>query len=181
MKNKDFINYLTHPYRSVQEGSPPPVDIFIDDGRKGEYTFQENISNTQDIWNRNSPDGGTTNQQLQYDKENYVYVRIRNRGTEFANNITVRGSYSKSSSSSTYPNDWKSMITSEINLSENIAPNGEAIVGPFKWMPKVPGEGNVLMIVNAEGDISNADFITGPVPHSMLVSLDNNIAQRNMA
>ena len=34
------------------EGAPPPVDVYINDGRNGEYPFQPNHWSCTDIWNR---------------------------------------------------------------------------------------------------------------------------------
>jgi hypothetical protein len=158
------------------EGAPPDVDIFIDDGRIGEYSFPESFQNAHGVWNRTSIDAGTTHQQPKYGTENYVYVRVKNRGTHPASNVVVKGYHSKSPNSSIYPDDWQPMATNQISVSESIGAGGEAIVGPFKWIPGGPGDGNVLMIANAQGD-----NLAGSVPNSLLVPLDNNLAQRNIA
>ena len=34
------------------EGAPPAVDVYIDDGRGGEYQYQSNWWSCQSIWNR---------------------------------------------------------------------------------------------------------------------------------
>ena len=38
-------------------GQPPAVDVYIDDGRAGEYPFQQVHWANQSMWNRNAPDG----------------------------------------------------------------------------------------------------------------------------
>ena len=43
-------------------GNPPAVDVYIDDGRAGEYQFQAVHWNTTTIWNRLAADGGTTHE-----------------------------------------------------------------------------------------------------------------------
>jgi hypothetical protein len=161
------------------EGAPPEIDVFIDDGRKGEYSYQSKFWDTRDIWNRTSPDGQRTHQLPKIDRENYAYLIVKNRGTHPATDVVVKGYYSKLANSSTYPNDWEPMATNQISVPQSIAPGGEVQVGPFKWNPNVEGQKNILMIVSAEGDRSNADLVTGSVPNSILVPLDNNIAQRN--
>ena len=35
----------------------PAVDVYIDDGRAGEYQFQQVHWANQSMWNRNAPDG----------------------------------------------------------------------------------------------------------------------------
>ena len=37
---------------TTDEGEPPEVDVYIDDGRAGEYQYQGNFWNTTAIWNR---------------------------------------------------------------------------------------------------------------------------------
>src|SRR5262249_47888652 len=44
------------------EGAPPPVDVYIEDGRNGEYKYQPHYWDCQVIWNRLAKDGGTTHQ-----------------------------------------------------------------------------------------------------------------------
>jgi hypothetical protein len=43
-------------------GAPPPVDVYIEDGRHGEYPFQPNHWSCHAIWNRRHNDGGTTHE-----------------------------------------------------------------------------------------------------------------------
>ena len=39
------------------EGAPPAVDVYIDDGRDGEYEYQPAIGIRPTVWNRLNPDG----------------------------------------------------------------------------------------------------------------------------
>ena len=49
---------------ATQEGKPPAVDVYIDDGRHGEYPFQPNHWSCTDIWNRLTVgDGGGVHQE----------------------------------------------------------------------------------------------------------------------
>jgi zinc metalloprotease ZmpB len=58
-------------------GSPPAIDVYIDDGRGGEYPYQPVFWENQSIWNRLAPDGGTTHQEPVVNTTNYGYVRSR--------------------------------------------------------------------------------------------------------
>ena len=71
-------------------GSPPAVDVYVPDARDGEYTFQEVFWDNQNIWNRLAADGGTAHQDPVTNRTNYAYVKIRNRGTQTATNVTVK-------------------------------------------------------------------------------------------
>lgn len=162
------------------EGAPPEVDVFIDDGRNGEYSYQSNFWNSPAIWNRISPDGGTIHQPPSLGSQNYVYVRVNNRGTQAANSIVIKGYHSIVSAGLVFPDDWQPMTTPQISLSETVAPGAEIIAGPFKWTPDSDGEENLLMTVRADGDPSNADLVDWSIPNWLLVPFDNNIAQKNL-
>ena len=43
--------------RAPTAASPPAVDVYIDDGRQGEYPFQPVHWHNTSMWNRNAPDG----------------------------------------------------------------------------------------------------------------------------
>ena len=72
-----------------QVGNPPPVDVFIDDGRNGGYQYQANHWSCQDMWVRRAPDGGLTHEEPVVGTTNYMYVRVQNRGTDTAQNVRV--------------------------------------------------------------------------------------------
>lgn len=164
-------------------GEPPAVDVYIEDGRHGEYQYQANHWSCQNIWNRLSGDGGTTHEQPVVGETNYAYVKIKNRGTETATNVRVKGYHCIPSSGLVWPGDWQPMATAELT-AENISPNNseEIVVGPFEWVPSQPDHECMLMIVSADGDPSNVDhFSSGDsIPEWRLVPHDNNIGQRNV-
>lgn len=165
-------------------GAPPPVDVYIDDGRNGEYQFRENFWDTTDIWNRVAADGGTAHQSPVVGVPNFVYVRVKNRGSQTANNLVVRGFRSRPMTGLIWPADWQAMTTAQLP-GGNLAAGGVTVVGPFEWTPQVVGHECLLMIASADGDRSNVDAVggtvTGSIPHWRLVPHDNNIAQRNVA
>jgi zinc metalloprotease ZmpB len=167
-------------------GQPPPVDVYIEDGRGGEYPYQPVHWNNTSIWNRRNPDGMTTHEEPALSNTNYAYVKIKNRGTQTANNVRVRGYHCRPSAGVVWPNDFQSLATAELSAG-TLAENNleEKIVGPFEWIPITNAYGHdcMLMVVSAgDDDPSNIDnFITGEfIPDWRLVPNDNNIAQRNV-
>ncbi len=167
-------------------GAPPDIDVYIDDGRGGEYPYLKLFRNNTDIWNRNAADGGTSHDPPIVGLPNYAYVRVKNRGTQSANNVTVAGYHANPASGLVWPHDWTAMTTT--TLSAGSIPSGEStIVGPFVWTPRFVGDECMLMIASADGDLPNTDpstglpCATGPTPSWRLVPFDNNIGQRNVA
>jgi hypothetical protein len=174
------------PPNVVTAGSPPDVDVYIDDGRGGEYPYLEGFWNNTDIWNRNAADGGTAHQAPIVGVANFAYVRVKNRGTQTANNVSVSGYHTSPATGLNWPDDWTPMTTASVSAG-SIPSGGSTIVGPFTWTPEFIGHECMLMIATADGDLPNTDpatglaCATGPTPHWRLVPFDNNIGQRNVA
>lgn len=177
------------PTPVASEGDPPEVDVYIDDGRAGEYDYIGNFWNTSAIWNRLAVGAGTEadHETPVVGVTNYLYVRVKNRGTQPALNVSVRAYHCVPATGLVWPDDWAPMTTAVINVVGSIASGSDVIVGPFEWTPEVVGHECILASVSADGDLSNIDPTTtspaeaGPSPHSRLVPFDNNIAQRNLA
>ena len=176
------------PTPVASEGDPPDVDVYIDDGRNGEYQYLGNFWNTTAIWNRLTASGGTEadHETPVVGATNYLYVRVKNRGTQTANNVVVRAYHCIPATGLVWPDDWQAATTASL-AAGSIVSGGDTIVGPFEWTPEVVGHECVLAAVSADGDLSNIDAAsalpsaTGPSPHWHLVPFDNNIAQRNLA
>jgi hypothetical protein len=168
---------------ATQEGKPPPVDVFIDDGRHGEYPFQPNHWSCTDVWNRRTiGPGGGVHQEPVVGKTNFAYVRIKNRGTQAATNVVVKGFHCLPGVGLTFPTDWVPMTTAQLP-GPNLAAGDMAgqIVGPFKWTPSQVGHECMFFSVSAKGDAGNIDgHVVGPIPEWRLVPHDNNIGQRNV-
>lgn len=170
----------------TNEGAPPPVDVYINDGREGQYEFKPNVWNTTDIWNRVAPDQGTAHQPAVAGATNYAYVKVKNRGTRQADNVIVKGYFSPLATGLSWPGDWQPMTTRDLSVPNGIPSGGETVVGPFRWTAPTSGQVALLMSVSAPGDLSNIDpnsFLpcaAGPTPEWMLVPFDNNIARRNV-
>lgn len=166
-------------------GDPPDVDVYIDDGRAGEYQYQAVHWNTTTIWNRRAADGMTVHQEPALGATNYAYVKIKNRGTQQANNVVVYGYHTKPGAGLLWPGDFEAFTTPQINVGTLGANNTEEkTVGPFEWTPNINAYGHdcMLMVVSADGDPSNvANFTAGEVvPEWRLVPNDNNVGQRNV-
>ncbi|OKI25090.1 hypothetical protein [Streptomyces sp. CB03911] len=169
-------------------GAPPAVDVFIDDGRAGEYQFQPVHWETTEIWNRLAPNpGGGVHETPVVGLTNHAYVRIRNRGSQPATNVVVRGYSANPGVGLSWPGDWKPMDIAQISVPGGVPAGGSAVVGPFRWRPQSIGHECMFMEVSANGDPSNIDPATffpcaaGPTAEWRLVPFDNNLAQRNVA
>jgi carboxypeptidase T len=63
--------------------------------------------NSPDIWVRNADDGGTTHQDTIRGRDNFVYVRVNNRGQAEARDVRVRTYLTNFAGTQfSYPNDW---------------------------------------------------------------------------
>ena len=118
--------------QNLYEGKPPAVDVYIDDGRQGEYQYRDVYWDTTDIWNRRSADSGTDHLNPKFGVDNFAYVCIKNRGTEATTNVTVSGfQCNKFNAGMTWPDSWEAMKTSTITLDDDLPSGGVQIVGPF--------------------------------------------------
>jgi hypothetical protein len=167
-------------------GAPPQVDVYIDDGRAGEYQFQAVHWHNTSMWNRNSADGLTGHQDAIEGQTNYMYVKVKNRGTSAAANVTVKGYHCLPGAGLTWPVDFTEMDPAGGLAVASIGANNseEVVVGPFEWTPNqnVYGHDCVLMIASAPGDPSNIDHFTvgETIEEWRLVPNDNNVGQRNI-
>jgi hypothetical protein len=164
-------------------GAPPPVDVYIDDGRGGEYDYQPVSWLCKNIWNRLHPDGGTAHETPVTNQTNYAYVKIKNRGTQKATGVVVKAFKANPAAGLSFPIDWTPMTTQQLAAADVPANNtAEIIVGPFSWTPTHVGHECIFMVVEAAGDPSNIKNIhTGnSIPEWRLVPNDNNIGQRNV-
>jgi hypothetical protein len=166
-------------------GQPPQVDVYIDDGRAGEYPFQQVHWHTTTIWNRRASDGIDAHQEPELGSTNYAYVKIKNRGTQQAQNVVVYGYHTKPAAGLNWPADFEAFATPSIAVGTVNANNTqEIVVGPFSWTPNINAYGHdcMLMVVKADGDPSNVDNFTAgeTIPEWRLVPNDNNVGQRNV-
>ncbi len=167
-------------------GSPPEIDVYINDGRNGEYEFQAVHWHNMSMWNRNNPDGLSGHQNGRNGVTNHMYVEVKNRGTSAAKDVNVRSFHCLPGAGLRWPADFTEMNPiGGLTLPSLGANNTEEItVGPFEWIPNVNVHGHdcVLMVVSTEGDPSNIDNLTGSeiIEEWRLVPNDNNVGQRNV-
>lgn len=171
------------PTPVITEGAPPPVDVYIEDGRHGEYQFQPVHWDCHAIWNRRHADGLTAHENPVVGATNYAYVKIKNRGTQPATNVAVKAFHAQPAAGLVYPNDWQPMTTPQLSAPVVAANNAvEIVVGPFKWTPTQVAHECMFMIVSASGDQSNVSNLAPgeSIPEWRLVPHDNNVGQRNV-
>jgi hypothetical protein len=182
------------PKPNNNEGAPPPVDVYIDDGRGGEYQYApdghyyylQRFWETIDIWNRHEPDGHLHHQTPIVGRTNFAYVRVKNRGTTTANNLVVRGWHCRPSAGLVWPDDFEPMTTTARTVP-SLPAGGQIVVGPFEWRPEHRGHECMFMSVSAPGDRANNDpasslpSAAGPTPLWRLVPCDNNLGLRAVA
>ena len=127
----------------VREGAPPAVDVYIDDGRHGEYQHQPVHWNNQSVWNRRFADSGTLHEDPWLNRTNFAYVRVRNRGTQTANDVVVRA----------FHTDPGAGPLARRPPIQRPTPSRRAAstVGPFSWTPTTPDHECLLMIASATG------------------------------
>jgi hypothetical protein len=182
---------ILKPKPNNDPGAPPQVDVYIDDGRGGEYDYVaggafpqlQRFWETTDVWNRHHPDGHDKHETPIVGERNFAYVRVKNRGTQVAHDVVVRGWHCRPSAGLVWPDDWKPMATASRTVA-SLAPGAEALVGPFEWRPRVRGHECMLMSASTAGDRANNDptsslpAAAGPTPLWRLVPCDNNLALR---
>ena len=170
-------------------GNPPSEDVYINDGRDGEYEFQEVFWNTTTIWNRKQADGraegGQCHQAPTADSRNYAYVKVKNRGTRSAHGVKVHGFHCRPSAGVSWPTGVRAMTTAMIDVGTVPDESSqEPIVGPFEWTPTTDGRGYdcMFMVVSSNQDASNISSLTHEesIPTWRLVPHDNNIVQRSV-
>ncbi len=166
-------------------GAPDAVDLYIDDGRGGEYQYQAVHWNNQSVWNRAAADGGTTQDPGIAGVPSFAYVKVKNRGTTDANG-TVRVYHCRPGAGLTWPTDFEQAEPlAGLPTGNVLANNGnEVIVGPFNWTPNTNAYGHdcLLAIVTADGDPSNVSNLEPgqTIQEWRLVPHDNNVGQRNV-
>ncbi|RAH76622.1 hypothetical protein BO86DRAFT_404483 [Aspergillus japonicus CBS 114.51] len=171
----------------VTEGPPPAVDVYIDDGRDGEYDYNLLSDNTPGIWNRHAADEGQANQTPRPGVQNYCYVAVKNRGTGPANRVRV----ALYQANNPTPTLWPSHFNIQGIYHRTGALDGnkqeQHIFGPFAWVPDnnpLFDRDCVLAAVTADGDLPNIDKSTAlscakePIDFGNLVPFDNNLAVR---
>ncbi len=173
------------PLPATLAGAPPEADLYIDDGRAGEYGYLAAHWNNLSLWNRQTADGLTGHQSAVEGVDNFAYVRVKNRGTTNAS-ATVKLYHCLPGAGLTWPTDFTQATPIAGMATGNVPANngGDVIIGPFAWQPNhnVHGHDCMLAIVSAAGDPSNIDKLEPgqTIQEWRLVPHDNNVGQRNV-
>jgi hypothetical protein len=171
--------------QDLWSGDPPAVDLYVDDGRGGEYTYQAVHWNNQSVWNRVDDDGQSGHEDGAAGVTSYAYVRVKNRGTSSGSG-TVKVYHCNPGAGLTWPTDFVQAGPADGLPTGNIAAGNATgvVVGPFAWTPNVNAYGHdcLLAIVTADGDPSNVDNLEPgqTIQEWRLVPHDNNVGQRNV-
>jgi len=161
-------------------GFPPAVDIYVDNGNNGIYQITPgDYSNQHGLWNRRAADAGSTHETPVIDEENFLYVKVGNRGTNNSQQVEVRAYTAGAAAANLeWPNSWIAIGTA---TAPTIAAGQKGLVGPIKWIPNAAGE-RILVSLSTPGDRSSAEKF-GPgrsTKNKYLVLADNNLAERTM-
>ncbi|KAG8534314.1 uncharacterized protein KY384_001158 [Bacidia gigantensis] len=181
---------VSAPSPVQKEGAPPQVDVYIDDGRKGEYNYVADFNNAPGIWNRQKGDGVQVHQTPVISTTNFVYVTIQNRGAQAAQGIQVKAYVSTVEKAQKWDAQHTDFAELTLTTPDNIpalAAGGSLNVGPFKWTPDQKFAKHTLLVsVSAQSDLSNVDpnsnleCAKGPIDLDKLVPFDNNLAMRTV-
>ena len=111
-------------------------------------------------------------------------MKLKNRGTQTANGVRVRGFHCRPSAGAIWSTGVQAMTTEMIDVGTVRGKNREEkIVGPFEWMP-IDGRGHdcLFMVASSNQDPTNISSLTDEemVPTWRLIPNDNNVAQRSV-
>jgi hypothetical protein len=171
-------------------GQPEPIDVFLEDGRNGEYPYTAEWQATADaIWNSTMPDPKYGDQTPVLGQDNFIFVKLRNRGHQPARNATVCVFSALEGQDAIWDRaNWKQLkLPGEYQQTQNQdSPADELVFGPFVWHPTCPSEYSFLAHIDADGDYANVNPATKlpcaayPIPVAAVVPFDNNIGLRTI-
>lgn len=121
----------TYLYSNAYDG----IYIKDNDSDTGAEPSGKPFWNSPDIWVRNAEDGGLTHQGTIRNQDNFVYVRIRNKGGQPSGEITANLFQAHwPGTEFLYPEDWR-WDTSHFINSKTVAtvPAGGSVTISFKW------------------------------------------------
>lgn len=166
------------PRPNVGKGQPPRSDVFVDDDRNGEYMpFADGTVSNSGIWNRRVADGGQENQDPVVGADNFLFVRVRNRGFGPAANTRLQ-IFQQSGQEDVWPHNWKSQ-GNPISLG-TIGSEAESLAGPVAWKAADPSTA-ILAVVWCDDDPTLLEIVPANTRISQLAALDNNLGYREFA
>ena len=177
--------------------APPPVDVYVFDGREGGYgtpdgrddfgasLWKQDVGNTPDVWATAGPHAGDPPVTPRAGQPVSVWVRVKNRGTVGSGPVSVKA-FRAAAPAMMWPADWAPLDAAAPALTvADVAPlpAGGQVVGPFAWTPGAAGTVHVLVVLECAADPAVTETLGAgaAVPHGDLVPFDNNIALRRFA
>ena len=173
-------------------GMPPPVDIFIDNGRpdsEGAFPRGGYMPVSMD-WDP-PPDGSrwlATDDALRVVSKTRVFVKVRNRGQSSASGVVVQVWYIPWPTTQPDPPPWDHGTWTKLGTKgpKSVPAGGEVSFGPFQTLPTTPIGDRLLIFAEATcpADRANSDQATAlpcsaqPTPIVDLVAGDNNLGLR---
>ncbi len=159
--------------------SVPKVDVWVSDPAPDKgvepNTVSSNIWTSPDVWIRNQDDKALQHQNVKQGQDNFVNVRVRNRGNLIAKDTKVEIYYIKASLGRAWPKDWTPVGSV---MLDSLEPGKQSIV-TIPWNKgKVPGPGHYcfyVKLVNAQDPL----FATETANAQTNTFKNNNIAWRN--
>jgi hypothetical protein len=154
-----------------QEGDLYIKDNNLDDGSVASFSPWW-VS--PDIWVRHSDDGGTAHQNPLPGMTNYIYMRVRNRGTTTIHDINVDVYWGSAGLGLTWPSSWTPANNTTI---PSLAPGAVVIVSVPWNTPLITGH----FCLRARIDSLEDPIGSGPdtILPTDAVRNNNNIAQKN--
>jgi uncharacterized protein YegL len=151
---------------------PSLHDVYCKDHPKDDGSVPSNPNGepfweSPDVWNRRQPDGVEQHENPQVCQQNYVYVKVRNRGNTTMTNVNVGLYWSENAAAIPWPAAWTYIGTQTI---PSLAAGQNTVVS-FPWHPTTAGHKCFLARIDAPDD---------PVTYEGMVPFDNNLCQRNL-
>ena len=159
--------------------STPGADVRMKDNAAdtGAVPTSGKVYRCPDYWNRNAPDGVDVHQNPIFGQDNYLYVRIRNDGTEAVHTVTVDGWLAAAATGLAWPENFAHAATF---TAPNLAPGEVRILGPVVWDPPSPSPSDhFCFYVRATSPQDPITIVEGS-SISTNVKNSNNIAWRNV-
>ena len=129
--------------------------------------------NSPDLWVRNSDDGLTVHQEPEFGQDNFIYVRVRNRGTATARAFVVTFNVKPwAGVEFTYPSDFIPYVCGTVGF--NLAPGASTVVKARWPAAAVPAIGTHACL------LASVYTPTDTTPAGQHVWDRNNLAQKNM-
>jgi len=139
-----------------------------DDGSVPSNPNGEPFWMSPDIIVRHGDDGGTDFQNPLSGETNYVYVTVRNIGTQYASDVKVNVYWGNPALLLAWPRSWNIVGSQDVD----VAAGGQTVTPGIPWSG-LPGPGHYCLLVRLESD-------DDPIRNEGNVPGDNNIAQRNL-